>query len=63
VFGDLGEAGGHDDMAAAKIPMGLYADACTGETQEDLLDITEARIERRFFEYAGYEDADISNGK
>ncbi|WP_227380343.1 DHH family phosphoesterase [Haladaptatus halobius] len=62
VFGDLGEAGGHDDMAAAKIPMGLYADACNGEIEEDLLKITENLIERRFFTYAGYEDTDISNG-
>ncbi|WP_458207886.1 DHH family phosphoesterase [Haladaptatus sp. NG-SE-30] len=63
VFGDLGEAGGHDDMAAAKIPMGLYADACNGDNEEDLIKITENLIERRFFEYAGYDDGDISNGK
>lgn len=62
VFGDLGDAGGHDDMAAAKIPMGLYADGCSGESEEQLLEITESLIERRFFQYAGYEDADGSNG-
>lgn len=62
VFGDLGEAGGHDNMAAAKIPMGLYADACNGDREEDLLQITEDLIERRFFEYAGYDDTDLSNG-
>ena len=60
VFGDLGEAGGHDDMAAAKIPMGLYADACNGESEDELIEITENLIERRFFEYAGYEESDIS---
>lgn len=59
VFGDLGEAGGHDDMAAATIPMGLYADACPGESEDALLEITEDLIERRFFQYAGYEEADM----
>ncbi|WP_458187893.1 DHH family phosphoesterase [Haladaptatus sp. NG-WS-4] len=62
VFGDLGEAGGHEDMAAAKIPMGLYADACNSASEQDLLKITKDLIERRFFEYAGYDDADIVNG-
>jgi nanoRNase/pAp phosphatase (c-di-AMP/oligoRNAs hydrolase) len=61
VFGELGEAGGHDDMAAAKIPMGLYADACNGESEAALIDITEDLIEKRFFEYAGYEDGDITD--
>lgn len=61
VFGDIGDAGGHDDMAAAKIPMGLYADARINESEEDLLEITADLIERRFFKYAGYEDGDISN--
>jgi nanoRNase/pAp phosphatase (c-di-AMP/oligoRNAs hydrolase) len=62
VFGDLGEAGGHDDMAAAKIPMGLYADACSGDNEEELIEITENLIQRRFFEYAGYEEPDLSDG-
>lgn len=61
VFGDLGEAVGHDNMAAAKISMGLYADACNGENEEELLKTTESIIERRFFQYAGYEEADITN--
>lgn len=61
VFGDVGEAGGHDDMAAATIPMGLYGDAHTDEDADDLLEITADLIERRFFEYAGYESGDISN--
>ncbi len=59
VFGDVGEAGGHDHMAAAKIPMGLFADARGSATEEDLIDIAADLIERRFFEYAGYEDGDI----
>ena len=60
VFGDLGEAGGHDDMAAATIPMGLYADA-TAHESDQLLEITEDLIERRLFKYAGYEDTEILN--
>lgn len=62
VFGDLGDAGGHEEMAAAEIPMGLYADACNGESEKELIEITDSLIERRFFEYAGYEEEDISDG-
>ncbi|ADB61985.1 phosphoesterase RecJ domain protein [Haloterrigena turkmenica DSM 5511] len=59
VFGDVGSAGGHEDMAAAQIPLGLFADV--SEEDEDLIDITARIIERRFFRAAGYEDKDIPN--
>ncbi|MFH5801050.1 hypothetical protein [Haladaptatus sp. CMAA 1911] len=62
VLDDLGEADGYEDMAAAKIPMGLYADACNGGSEQELLNTTEDLIERRFFEYAGYDDANIVDG-
>jgi nanoRNase/pAp phosphatase (c-di-AMP/oligoRNAs hydrolase) len=57
VFGDVGTAGGHEDMAAAQIPLGLFADV--SEEDEDLIDIAARIIERRFFRAAGYEDKDI----
>ena len=59
VFGDVGSAGGHEDMAAAQIPLGLFADV--SEEGEDLIDIAARIIERRFFRAAGYEDKDIPN--
>lgn len=57
VFGDVGSAGGHEDMAAVQIPLGLFADV--SEEDEDLIDIAAGIIERRFFRAAGYEDKDI----
>ncbi|MFC4541960.1 bifunctional oligoribonuclease/PAP phosphatase NrnA [Halosolutus amylolyticus] len=57
VFGDVGSAGGHEDMAAAQIPLGLFADV--SEEGDDLIDIAARIIERRFFRAAGYEDKDI----
>jgi nanoRNase/pAp phosphatase (c-di-AMP/oligoRNAs hydrolase) len=57
--GDVGAAGGHDHVAAAEIPLGLFADARGSSTEEDLIDIAADLIGRRFFEYAGYEDGDI----
>lgn len=59
VFGDVGSAGGHEDMAAAQIPLGLFADV--SEEGDDLIDIAARIIERRFFRAAGYEDKDIPN--
>lgn len=61
VFGDVGSAGGHDDRAAAQIPLGLFADA--SKNGDDLIDIAARIIERRFFRAAGYEDADISGAE
>ncbi|WP_306058072.1 DHH family phosphoesterase [Natronococcus wangiae] len=58
VFGDVGSAGGHDDRAAAQIPLGLFADA--SREGDDLINIAARIIERRFFRAAGYEDGDIS---
>ena len=57
VFGDVGSAGGHGDMAAAQIPLGLFADV--SEEGEDLIEIAARIIERRFFGAAGYEKADF----
>lgn len=47
VSGDVGSAGGHDDGAAARMPLGLFATA--SKNGDDLIDVVAGIIERRFF--------------
>lgn len=54
LFGDVGSAGGHDNMAGAQIPLGLFGDESRNE--EDLLSLAGSIIENRFFKAAGYDN-------
>ena len=44
-FGDVGSAGGHREMAGGEIPLGIFADRATEET--DLVDIVERVVTNR----------------
>jgi nanoRNase/pAp phosphatase (c-di-AMP/oligoRNAs hydrolase) len=48
-FGDAGEAGGHHDMAGARLPLGILADP-DDETDEELLNLVSRRVRRRFLD-------------
>jgi nanoRNase/pAp phosphatase (c-di-AMP/oligoRNAs hydrolase) len=47
-FGDVGQVGGHDDMAGGQIPLGLFADASVDEGE--LRPLVGRRITDRFFD-------------
>ena len=47
-FGGVGSAGGHRDMAAGQIPLGILGDPAPDE--EDLMQFLSARVNRRFFD-------------
>ncbi len=49
-FGDIGEAGGHAQAAAAKVPLGLFG---TVKDKDALLRLAEEAIVDRFFEAVG----------
>ena len=44
-FGDVGDAGGHQDMAGGEIPLGLFADFTSDD--EQLTEIVEEVITAR----------------
>ena len=46
-FGSIGHAGGHQDMAGAQIPLGIFADE--GDDDVALTEFVERRVRRRFF--------------
>lgn len=47
-FGDVGQVGGHNDMAGGQISLGLFADH--GEDESELIPFISRRIRRRFFD-------------
>jgi nanoRNase/pAp phosphatase (c-di-AMP/oligoRNAs hydrolase) len=47
-FGDVGQVGGHTDMAGGQIPLGLFADA--GDDEGKLRSLVAHRITNRFFD-------------
>ncbi|WP_458187555.1 DHH family phosphoesterase [Haladaptatus sp. NG-WS-4] len=47
-FDDVGSAGGHADMAGAKIPLGLFADTNTDD--DELVAFASRRVLHRFFD-------------
>lgn len=53
VFDGVGSAGGHDGMAAAQLPLGLFGDV--SEDEDDLIRIAGNLIEQRFFEATGHD--------
>jgi nanoRNase/pAp phosphatase (c-di-AMP/oligoRNAs hydrolase) len=53
-FGDVGDAGGHANMAGGRLPLGLFSDAVGGQTA--LLDIVTRLVTRRVFREMGLED-------
>ncbi|WP_335999922.1 DHH family phosphoesterase [Halorientalis halophila] len=53
-FEDVGQVGGHGDMAGGQIPLGLFADH--GEDDPDLLRFVSSRIRDRFFDVMHLED-------
>ncbi|WP_435346695.1 DHH family phosphoesterase [Haloarchaeobius sp. HRN-SO-5] len=56
-YSDIGTAGGHQDKAGGRIPLGLFADL--DEENEDQLDrLVSRRIVRRFFEALGLDETD-----
>jgi nanoRNase/pAp phosphatase (c-di-AMP/oligoRNAs hydrolase) len=46
-FGQVGDAGGHADMAGAQIPLGVLA---TNKEDDELIDVVRTVIDERFFE-------------
>jgi nanoRNase/pAp phosphatase (c-di-AMP/oligoRNAs hydrolase) len=53
-FGDVGDAGGHANMAGGRLPLGLFSDAVGGDAA--LLDIVTRLVTRRVFRTMGLED-------
>lgn len=53
IFSDIGDAGGHDGMAAAQLPLGLFGDV--SDNEEDLIRIAGNLIEGRFFRAIGHD--------
>ncbi|SEN26524.1 nanoRNase/pAp phosphatase, hydrolyzes c-di-AMP and oligoRNAs [Halorientalis persicus] len=47
-FADVGQVGGHSDMAGGQIPLGLFADH--GDDDPDLLAFADRRVRGRFFD-------------
>ena len=47
-FDDVGSAGGHREMAGGEIPLGIFADRATGDT--DLVDIVQRVVTNRLVE-------------
>ncbi|WP_458208765.1 DHH family phosphoesterase [Haladaptatus sp. NG-SE-30] len=54
MFSDVGSAGGHDEMAAAQLPLGIFGDV--SEDEDDLIRIAGNLIEKRFFEATGHDN-------
>jgi nanoRNase/pAp phosphatase (c-di-AMP/oligoRNAs hydrolase) len=54
IFGDVGSAGGHDGMAAAQLPLGIFGDV--SENEAELIRIAGDLIERRVFEATGHDN-------
>jgi nanoRNase/pAp phosphatase (c-di-AMP/oligoRNAs hydrolase) len=54
IFGDVGSAGGHDGMAAAQLPLGIFGDV--SEFEDDLIRIADNLIEQRVFEATGHDN-------
>lgn len=54
-FGDIGSAGGHNNMAGAQISLGVF-DAIDEESEGELTSIVEDVIETRFFDVLDLED-------
>jgi nanoRNase/pAp phosphatase (c-di-AMP/oligoRNAs hydrolase) len=55
-FDDVGQVGGHGDMAGGQVPLGLFADH--GEDDPDLLAFVTRRIRTRFFDAMNLDDGD-----
>jgi nanoRNase/pAp phosphatase (c-di-AMP/oligoRNAs hydrolase) len=52
-FGDIGSAGGHQRMAAAQIPLGIFVGI---KDKATLLKLTNEAITRRFLAAVGVEE-------
>jgi nanoRNase/pAp phosphatase (c-di-AMP/oligoRNAs hydrolase) len=57
-FADVGQAGGHADMAGAQLPLGIFADS--GGDREALVKFLSRRIRSRFFETLKLESSEDS---
>lgn len=53
-FGDIGSAGGHANMAAAKIPLGVFSGI---KDKQTLLKLAEEAVMKRFLSVVGVEEA------
>jgi nanoRNase/pAp phosphatase (c-di-AMP/oligoRNAs hydrolase) len=53
-FGDVGDAGGHANMAGGRLPLGLFGDAVGGDAE--LLDIVGRLVTRRVFRGMGLDE-------
>lgn len=47
-FGDVGSAGGHQGMAGAQVPLGIFSDMT--ESDDELIDLSNEIIKKRFFD-------------
>ncbi|WP_336361535.1 DHH family phosphoesterase [Haladaptatus sp. ZSTT2] len=54
IFGDVGSAGGHDGMAAAQLPLGIFGDV--SDYEDELILIADNLIEQRVFEATGHDN-------
>jgi nanoRNase/pAp phosphatase (c-di-AMP/oligoRNAs hydrolase) len=50
-FGDVGNAGGHRDMAGGQLPLGLFGDVT--DDDDRLLEMIDRRVRDRFFDVMG----------
>ncbi|WP_121744719.1 DHH family phosphoesterase [Natronorubrum halophilum] len=53
-FDELGQVGGHHDMAGGRIELGLFAD--TADDADELLEFVSDRLSRRFFDTLNLDD-------
>ncbi len=50
-FENIGQAGGHEDMAGGQLPLGLFSDVTDEESE--LVELIDERVRRRFFDVMG----------
>ncbi|MFD1586910.1 bifunctional oligoribonuclease/PAP phosphatase NrnA [Halorientalis brevis] len=55
-FQDVGQVGGHNDMAGGQIPLGLFGDR--GEDEPELLPLVSRRVTSRFFDAMHLDDGE-----
>ncbi|HIH40708.1 MAG TPA: hypothetical protein HA221_04015 [Halobacteria archaeon] len=55
-FKDFGSAGGHNGMAAAQIPLGVFSNV---KDKDALIKLCEEAITKKFFKTVGVEDLDV----
>ncbi len=47
-FGDVGSGGGHQDMAGAQVPLGVFSEMA--EADEKMIELVSGTVKRRFFD-------------